>query len=71
MIIWGVGLFVHYKIDPKSPFGEEWTESSRLQLVGFVILITGQAIYGEIVRLPGLRLAREHVKRVIMTRAQR
>ena len=55
MIIWGVGLFVHYKIDPASPFGEEWTSSSRLQLAGFVILITGQAIYGEILRLPGLR----------------
>lgn len=55
MIIWGVGLFVHYQIDPLSPFGEEWTDSSQLQLLGFVILITGQAIYGEIIRIPGLR----------------
>lgn len=55
MIIWGVGLFVHYRIDPSSPFGEEWTSSSKLQLVGFVILITGQAIYGEIIRIPFLR----------------
>eukprot|EP00438_Fugacium_kawagutii_P024529 Skav231380 [mRNA] locus=scaffold1586:865256:866147:- [translate_table: standard] len=55
MIIWGVGLFVHYQIDPSSPFGEAWTDSSQLQLFGFVILITGQAIYGEIVRIPGLR----------------
>ena len=56
MIIWGFGLFVHYKVDPQSPFGEEWTSSSRLQLCGFLVLITGQAIYGEIIRLPGLRL---------------
>lgn len=55
MIIWGVGLFVHYQIDPSSPFGEAWTGSSQLQLFGFVILITGQAIYGEIIRIPGLR----------------
>ncbi|CAE7718278.1 REV3L [Symbiodinium pilosum] len=55
MIIWGFGLFVHYKVDPQSPFGEEWTSSSRLQLCGFLVLITGQAIYGEIIRLPGLR----------------
>ena len=55
MIIWGFGLFIHYKVDPESPFGEEWTPSSRLQLCGFFVLITGQAIYGEILRLPGLR----------------
>ncbi|CAE7755453.1 SLC35F6 [Symbiodinium microadriaticum] len=55
MIIWGFGLFIHYKVDPESPFGEEWTPSSRLQLCGFFVLITGQAIYGEIIRLPGLR----------------
>lgn len=55
MIIWGVGLFVHYQIDPESAFGEQWTSSSKLQLGGFVILITGQAIYGEIFRLPGFR----------------
>lgn len=55
MIIWGVGLFVHYQIDPASPFGEQWTDSSQLQLFGFMILITGQAIYGEIIRIPGVR----------------
>ena len=45
MIIWGVGLFAHYQIDPSSPFGEQWTDSSQLQLFGFVILITGQATW--------------------------
>mmetsp|Transcript_11356 Transcript_11356/g.21437 ORF Transcript_11356/g.21437 Transcript_11356/m.21437 type:complete len:407 (+) Transcript_11356:72-1292(+) len=60
MIIWGWGLFVHYNVykqNPSTPLGpgEEWTVSSKLQLCGFVVLITGQAIYGEIIRLPCLR----------------
>jgi len=66
MIIWGVGLFVHYRIDPSSPFGEEWTSSSKLQLVGFVILITGQAIYGEIIRIPFLRYRSDSFEDVAM-----
>ena len=51
MIIWGVGLFVHYQIDPLSPFGEEWTDSSQLQLLGFVILITGQDTWWKFKRM--------------------
>jgi len=62
MIIWSIGLFIHYKIDPTSKFGEQWTSSSSLQLGGFVILMTGQAIYGQIFRIPGLQYRSESVE---------
>jgi len=55
LLIWGFGLFVHYSIDPTSPFGEQLTDYSGLQLVGFAILVTGQAVYGEVVKVPGLK----------------
>lgn len=55
MVIWAFGLMVHYYFDPNSPFGEELTNYSGLQLVGFVVLVLGQAIYGEVLKLPGLR----------------
>lgn len=38
MIIWGVGLFVHYQIDPESAFGEQWTSSSDPSTKKFVLL---------------------------------
>lgn len=55
MVIWAFGLAVHYWFDPNSPFGEVLTPYSGLQLFGFVVLVSGQAIYGEIVKVPGLR----------------
>jgi len=55
MVIWAFGLYVHYCFDPNSKFGESWNSYSYIQLVGFVILVTGQAIYGEVLKLPGLR----------------
>lgn len=53
-VIWLFGLTVHYKIDASSPYGEAWTSYSYLQLVGFLILVTGQGIYGEMIKVPGL-----------------
>lgn len=54
-VIWVFGLYVHYKYDPSSLFGEVWTPYSKYQLVGFVILVCGQAIYGEVLKLPGFK----------------
>lgn len=54
MMIWGFDLFVHYCIDSKSPFGEAWTSYSYIQLVGFAVLVLGQGIYGEVIKVPGL-----------------
>merc|ERR1719382_1632602 len=55
VMIWGFGLAVHYHYDPKSAFGEVWTPYSYLQLVGFAILVCGQAVYSEVLKLPGLK----------------
>ncbi|CAE8682784.1 unnamed protein product [Polarella glacialis] len=55
MVIWAFCLFIHYRVDPRSPFGEAWTDHSLLQLGGFFVLIVGQAIYGEFIRIPGLK----------------
>mmetsp|Transcript_54388 Transcript_54388/g.100473 ORF Transcript_54388/g.100473 Transcript_54388/m.100473 type:complete len:400 (-) Transcript_54388:25-1224(-) len=51
-LIWAFGLMVHYRFDPESAFGEVWTQYSYMQLVGFVIIIFGQATYAEVLRLP-------------------
>jgi protein-S-isoprenylcysteine O-methyltransferase Ste14 len=52
-VIWGFGLIVHYYYDPSSPFGEQWTVYSPLQMLGFLVLVVGQATYGAVVRWPG------------------
>lgn len=54
VLIWAFGLWVHYCYDSKSLIGESWTSYSWLQLVGFAVLVTGQAVYGEVLRLPGM-----------------
>jgi len=54
VMIWGFGLWVHYRVDPNSAFGEVWTQYSYLQLVGFVVLVSGQAVYSEVLKVPGL-----------------
>eukprot|EP00928_Gymnodinium_smaydae_P058586 TRINITY_DN41768_c0_g1_i1.p1 TRINITY_DN41768_c0_g1~~TRINITY_DN41768_c0_g1_i1.p1 ORF type:complete len:432 (+),score=53.33 TRINITY_DN41768_c0_g1_i1:56-1297(+) len=54
MVIWAFDLLVH-QLDPSSPFGETWTRYSYLQLFGFFVLVIGQGIYGEVIRLPCLR----------------
>jgi len=47
-IVWVFGLCVHYFFDPTSKFGESITPYSWLEVVGFVLLVLGQAVYGEI-----------------------
>lgn len=54
-IVWAFGLTVHYCYDPDSKFGEVWTPYSLLEVGGFVCLILGQAIYGVMIRIPGLK----------------
>mmetsp|Transcript_14970 Transcript_14970/g.41837 ORF Transcript_14970/g.41837 Transcript_14970/m.41837 type:complete len:404 (-) Transcript_14970:75-1286(-) len=54
VLIWCFGLWVHYYLNPESLFGEVWTPYSWLQLVGFAVLVSGQAIYGEVLKVPGL-----------------
>lgn len=51
--VWAATLFVHYFVDSESKFGEAWTIYSYLQLAGFLFLIFGQAVYGEVIRIPG------------------
>lgn len=52
-VIWIIDLLMHYYIAPSSSFGEVWTNWSWLQLFGFVVLILGQSIYSELIRVPG------------------
>lgn len=53
-IVWIFGLTVHYAYDSASPMGEVWTSYSYLEVLGFLVLMLGQSIYGEILRVPGL-----------------
>jgi len=53
-VIWLFGLTVHYLIDETSPYGEAWTVYSYLELAGFLMLVAGQSIYGEFLKVPGL-----------------
>merc|ERR1712039_993743 len=54
-VVWIFGLSVHYYYDSSSKFGEEWTDWSWLEVCGFIILMLGQAVFGEMIRIPGLR----------------
>lgn len=54
-IVWVFGLTVHYCYDPASAFGEEWTPYSYLEVCGFVVLMLGQAVFGEMITIPGLK----------------
>lgn len=60
-IVWAFGLSVHY--GPfgleDSPFGEAWTPYSYLEVIGFIILMFGQAIYGPLIKLPFLSYPEE------------
>ena len=53
-VIWIVDLSIHYWICPSSTFGEVWTSWSWLQLLGFALLILGQSVYSELIKLPNL-----------------
>merc|ERR1712050_299562 len=52
LLIWAFGLCVHYFYDSTSPFGEAWTPYSPLQLLAFCILVLGQAVYGQMIKVP-------------------
>jgi len=54
LCVWLFTLFWHYVVDPSSPFGETWTNWSYLQALGFMVLIVGQATYGQKIVWPGL-----------------
>lgn len=54
LVIWFFGLFVHYAVNSDSMFGEAWTAYSWLEAVGFVFILTGQSIYGEVIKVPCL-----------------
>lgn len=55
MLIWAFGLYVYYRVDKTSLFGEVWTPYSWVQLGGFFVLLCGQAIYGEVLKVPGIK----------------
>eukprot|EP00928_Gymnodinium_smaydae_P079224 TRINITY_DN63208_c0_g1_i1.p1 TRINITY_DN63208_c0_g1~~TRINITY_DN63208_c0_g1_i1.p1 ORF type:complete len:417 (+),score=49.58 TRINITY_DN63208_c0_g1_i1:177-1427(+) len=55
--IWAFFLVVHL-VDETSPFGERFTTWSWLQLGGFAVLVVGQAVYGEVLKLPCFRYPR-------------
>merc|ERR1711964_801650 len=46
-VIWGVDLAIHHFL-PNSPYGEVWNSWSVVQLLGFVLLVLGQATYSEV-----------------------
>eukprot|EP00929_Paragymnodinium_shiwhaense_P065903 TRINITY_DN3300_c0_g1_i1.p1 TRINITY_DN3300_c0_g1~~TRINITY_DN3300_c0_g1_i1.p1 ORF type:complete len:407 (+),score=110.28 TRINITY_DN3300_c0_g1_i1:86-1306(+) len=54
-VIWAFGLYVHYYVDANSKYGEALTPYSGLQLCGFCVLVCGQAIYGEVLKVPMLK----------------
>ncbi|EER08460.1 conserved hypothetical protein [Perkinsus marinus ATCC 50983] len=52
-VIWICDLIIQYFVAPGSNFGEVWTTWSWLQLFGFVLLVMGQAVYSDLVKVPG------------------
>ncbi|CAK0837865.1 unnamed protein product [Prorocentrum cordatum] len=67
-VVWGVGLAVHSgglgwrswarrpaSLKGSAVFWKAWTDYSLLEVAGFVTIILGQAIYGAMLRVPGLR----------------
>eukprot|EP00397_Hematodinium_sp_SG-2012_P017606 GEMP01018012.1.p1 GENE.GEMP01018012.1~~GEMP01018012.1.p1 ORF type:complete len:402 (+),score=61.52 GEMP01018012.1:150-1355(+) len=51
ILIWFVSVVFFY-VNPL--YGEPWTIYSWLQLCGFFLLVSGQMIYDEIIRVPGV-----------------
>eukprot|EP00397_Hematodinium_sp_SG-2012_P010142 GEMP01010249.1.p1 GENE.GEMP01010249.1~~GEMP01010249.1.p1 ORF type:complete len:430 (+),score=82.32 GEMP01010249.1:201-1490(+) len=51
-VIWIVDLCVYYLISEDILFGEKWNSGSYIQLGGFLLLLCGQSIYGEVLKLP-------------------
>merc|ERR1711924_566870 len=52
MAVWVFGLLVHYQFNPDCPYGEVWTQYSKVQFLGFCVLVLGQATYGKVLKWP-------------------
>jgi hypothetical protein len=51
-LVWFFGLLVHYLVDSGSELGEAWSTWSYLELLGFLLVLLGQFIYGGFLQLP-------------------
>lgn len=51
LVVWVADLIIH-SVDPLNPLGEAWCVYSWLELLGFVVLVTGQMTYAEIIPVP-------------------
>lgn len=51
-LVWLFGLSVHYLVDSGSELGEAWSSWSYLELLGFLLVVLGQFIYGGFLQLP-------------------
>merc|ERR1711937_1033718 len=51
LVVWVADLIIH-SVDPLNPLGEAWSVYSWLELLGFVVLVTGQMTYAEIIPVP-------------------
>jgi hypothetical protein len=54
VIVWGFDLSMHYFVDANSSFGEVLTSWSVLEVLGFVLIMLGQAIHNGFIKVPGL-----------------
>ena len=51
VLVWGGSLTLWYSTNGR--YGEEWSDStSPVQLVGFLMLLSGTCVYYEVVKLP-------------------
>jgi len=57
LIVWVVDLSVFYMVDPNIAWGESWSVYSYVELVGFLFLVTGQAVYAGVLQVPGMKYA--------------
>jgi len=53
-IVWGFDLYVHYNVDATADYGEVLTSYSMLEVFGFILIVLGQAIYGGLLKVPGM-----------------
>ncbi|ELR16647.1 uncharacterized protein ACA1_088940 [Acanthamoeba castellanii str. Neff] len=53
LCVWGIQLVIYYAFNHTS-LGEGWGHYSYIQLIGFVLLISGTLVYNSVVKLPFL-----------------
>lgn len=51
-LVWFFGLLVHYLVDSGSELGEVWSTWSYLELLGLLVVLLGQSVYGGFLKLP-------------------